>query len=58
MKKQTRNLCIAAAAFIVLGGAYIALAGQQTEERATKDYQIMCSHTMPFLTIKAYPFDF
>ena len=35
MKKQTRNLCIAAAAFIVLGGAYIALAGQQTEEEET-----------------------
>lgn len=35
MKKQTRNLCIAAAAFIVLDGAYIALAGQQTEEEET-----------------------
>lgn len=35
MKKQARNLCIAAAAFIVLGGAYIALAGQQTETEET-----------------------
>lgn len=35
IKKQTRNLCIAAAAFIVLGGAYIALVGQQTEEEET-----------------------
>lgn len=35
MKKQMRNLCIAAAAFIVLGGAYIALAGQQTETEET-----------------------
>lgn len=32
MKKQMRNLCIAAAAFIVLGGAYIALAGRQSDE--------------------------
>lgn len=35
MKKQMRNLCIAAAAFIVLGGAYIALSGRESDEEQT-----------------------